>query len=652
MLQKGALCTMFPKLFEPGHIGDMVIKNRIFRAPTTTSCSTREGWPTDRMIHHYRAVARGGSGLIIVENSYIDDIAAKQSPTQLCMSNTFGKGGLAILVSLIQACGAKVAIQLGHAGAQKSFGSLKSPSGIPIVVPWDENPPPSPVPEELKVKEIEEIIEAFGNATLRAKQIGFDMVETLGCHGYLVSQFLSPLTNRRNDKYGGDLTGRSRFLLEIIENQRKKVGPSYPLSIRLSCTDYIEGGVTIEETIKVAKALEGAGVSVLHISGGVHVTMQQEVAPMYIPPGNHIWAIEQIKKAVHIPIIASGAITSPELAEKILEEGKTDFISLCRPLLADPYFPMKAKEGRPEDIAPCIRCGDGCIARGFRSGTTCCSVNVRVCKEEELKITPAANFKKVAVVGAGPGGMEAARVAALRGHKVTIFEKRKLGGALIEASVPEFKADIRRLIAYLSTQIKKLGVKIINSEATNLTIKEGEFDAVILATGAIPWAPDVPGINKSSVLHALDVLRGAKTGDNNVVVGGGMIGRDVGLFLAEQGKKVTITTRGDSLLRGMNISERFGYIQRFSKQNIEVRAGLTLGEVTDRGVVMFDKEGAKVEIQGETIILASGLKPDRKLFDELAQINNLEVYAIGDCVDPRMIYDAIHEGFEVAFELI
>ncbi len=652
MLQRGALCKMFPKLFEPGYIGDLVVKNRIFRAPTTTSSSTKEGWPTDRMIHHYRTVARGGSGLIIVENSYIDDIAAKQSPTQLSMSSTFGKGGLAVLVSLVHACGAAVGIQLGHAGAQKSIGSLKSPSAIPIVVPWDENPPPPPVPEELKVEEIKEIIEAFGNATLRAKQVGFDLVEILGCHGYLVSQFLSPLTNKRKDRYGGDLAGRSRFLLEIVEKQREKVGPSYPLSIRLSCTDYIEGGVTIEETIRVAKALEGAGVSVLHISGGVHVTMQHEVAPMYMPPGNHIWAIERIKKAVHLPIIASGAIASPDLAEKILEERKADFVSLCRPLLADPYFPLKAKEGRPEDIVPCIRCGDGCIARGFRSGTTSCSVNATVCKEEELKITPAANIKRVVVVGAGPGGMEAARVATLRGHQVTIFEKRKLGGALIEASVPEFKADIRRLISSLSTQMKKLGVKILNSEATSQTIREGEFDAVIVATGAIPWTPDIPGVTKSSVLQALDVLRGAKTGETVVVVGGGMIGRDVGLFLAEQGKKVTITTRGDSLLRGMNISERFGYIERFSKQNIKVQTGLHLGEVTDQGVVMIDKEGAKVEIQGETIVLASGLKPDRKLFDELAQTTNLEVYAIGDCAEPRMIYDAIHEGFEVAFELI
>jgi 2,4-dienoyl-CoA reductase-like NADH-dependent reductase (Old Yellow Enzyme family)/thioredoxin reductase len=652
VLQKSKPSLFFPKLFEPGYIEEMQIKNRIVRAPTTTSSSTNEGWPTERMIHHYRAVARGGSGLIIVENSYIDDIAAKQSPTQLSMSNTFGKGGLAILVSLIRACGAKVAIQLGHAGAQKSFGSLKSPSGVPITVPWDENPPPSPVPEELKLEEIKEIIEAFGNATLRAKQIGFDMVEILGCHGYLVSQFLSSLTNKRNDKYGGDLTGRLRFLLEIIENQRQKVGPGFPLSVRLSCTDYLEGGVTVEDTTKVAKALEEAGVSVLHISGGVHVTMQQEVAPMYMAPGNHIWAIGQIKNAVHIPIIASGAITTPELAEKILEEGKADFISLCRPLLADPYFALKAKEGRPEDIAPCIRCGDGCIARGFRSGTTCCSVNATVCKEEELRITPVAKVKKVGVVGAGPAGMEAARVAALRGHEVTIFEKRKLGGALIEASVPDFKADIRRLIAYLSTQIKKLGVKIIDAEATSQTIKESKFDAVIVATGAIPRIPEVPGVTKSSVLQALDVLRGTKTENNVVVVGGGMIGRDVGLFLAEQGKKVTVTTRGDSLTRGMNISERFGYLERFSKQHIEVQTGLYLGEVTDRGVVMFDRNGANVEIQGETVVLASGLKPNKKLFDELTQTTILEVYAIGDCAEPRMIYDAIHEGFEVAFELL
>jgi len=653
MLQRNAGSSLFPRLFQTGVIGKIEIKNRLFRAPTTTSSSTREGWATDRLIRHYRRVAQGGVGLIIVENSYVDDLAAKQSPTQLSMSGTLGRGTLGILVSIIQATGAKAGIQLGHAGAQKSFGPQKSPSAIPIVVPWDENPaPPAALPEELTSEEIRKIIEAYGDATLRAKQIGFDMVEILGCHGYLVSQFLSPLTNKRRDPYGGDLKNRMRFLLEVVERQRKKVGPDYPLCVRLNCTDYLEGGVMIEDTIEVAKSLEKAGINVLHVSGGVHNTMHQEVAPMYVSVANHLWAIEKIKKSIGIPVIASGSITTPELAEKILQEGKADFISLCRPLMADPDFPRKAREGRPEDIAPRIRCGDGCITRGFKAGRLDCTVNAALCREEEFNMTPATKLKKVAVVGGGPSGMEAARVATLRGHEVTLYEKRQLGGALVEASVPEFKADLRKLIDYLSTQMKKLGVKIVNQEATSQTIMSGKFDAVILAMGSNPSTPDIPGIRKPHVIQAMDVFRGGKTGSSVIVVGGGMIGRDAALFLAEEGKKVTITTRGNSISRDMNISERLGYLERLAKQKIGVHTALELVEVTDSGARMQRNDGSKVEIKADTVVLSAGLKSNRKLLEELTQSPKLEVYAIGDCDEPRMIYDAIHEGFETAFELL
>ncbi len=653
MLQKDVGSSMFPRLFQPGLVGTLEIKNRLFRAPTTTSSSTREGWPTDRLIRHYREIARGGCGLIIVENSCIDDVAARQSPSQLSMSANAGRGVLGLLVSIIRATGAKVGIQLGHAGAQKSFGPLKSPSGIPIVVPWDEKmPPPAVLPEELTSDEIKKTIEAYADATLRAKQIGFDLVELLGCHGYLISQFLSPLTNKRKDSYGGDLKNRMRFLLEIVESQRQKVGREFPLSVRLNCTDYLEGGVALEDTIEVTKSLEKAGIDVLHVSGGVHNTMHQEVAPMYVPLANHLWATEKIKKSVGIPVIASGSITTPELAEKILREGKADFISLCRPLMADPEFPRKALEGRPEDIAPCIRCGDGCITHGFKAGRLDCTVNARICREEEFNIAPAPRKLNVAVVGGGPGGMEAARVAALRGHAVTLFEKRKLGGALVEASVPEFKADLRKLIDYLSTQVKKLGIRVINEEATAQAIQKGTFDAVILALGASPWRPDLPGINKPSVVQALDIFRGAKTGNSVVVVGGGLVGRDAALYLAEQGKKVTITTRGESISRDMNISERLGFLERLSKQKMDIRTGLQLTEVTDSGVRMQNRQGERVEIKADTVVLSAGMRSDRSLFDELTKATNLQVYAIGDCDQPRMIYEAIHEGFEAVFGLI
>jgi len=370
------------------------------------------------------------------------------------------------------------------------------------------------------------------------------------------------------------------------------------------------------------------------------------------PPATNVWAAEEIKNVVGIPVIASGSITTPQLAETILEQGRADFISLGRPLIADPCFPLKAEEKHPEDICPCTRCLDGCVVRGVAVGGINCSVNVTVGREDEFRITAADRVKRVAVIGGGPAGMEAARVAALRGHQVTLFEKRKLGGVLIEASVPEFKADIRRLIDYLSVQVKRTGVKIVNSEATSQTIKDGRFDAVIVATGATPWIPDVPGIDKPRAVGALDVLRGAKTGESVIVVGGGMIGRDVALFLAEQGKNVTITTRGDDIARGMNQAERLAYFERLSKHSVKIRTGVHLKEITDSGIIIHDGAGNKSEIKGDSVVLAAGLIPDRGLFDELSKIADLKVYAVGDCVEPRTIFDAIHEGYWTAFNLI
>jgi pyruvate/2-oxoglutarate dehydrogenase complex dihydrolipoamide dehydrogenase (E3) component len=260
--------------------------------------------------------------------------------------------------------------------------------------------------------------------------------------------------------------------------------------------------------------------------------------------------------------------------------------------------------------------------------------------------------KKVAVIGGGPAGMEAARVAALRGHEVTLFERKELGGMLIPASVPEFKTDIRRLIKYLSTQVEKAGVNLVKGEVTSQTIKNGKFDAVIVATGATPWLPDVPGIDKSSVVGVLDVLGGTQTGKSVIVVGGGMIASDVILFLAEQGKKVTITTRGDAigLELGMMI---FAFMKRLLKQDVDIRTGVHLVEVTDSGIVIADRSGEKSEIKGDSVVIAAGLTPNRKLFDELAQVPELdEVYAIGDCVEPRTIFDVIREAYAVAFNLI
>ena len=638
--------TMFPRLSEPGCIGNIRLKNRMIKAPQHTGLSNPDGSVTERMLRYYRDVASGGVSMVIVEYAWIDNDASRASPCQLGISSVDHVPGLSLLAQTIQANGAKAAIQISHAGRQRfTLARPKAPS----TVPWEEiYAQGCPAPDVLTFDEILQIVKSFGLAAKRAQIADFDMVEIHACHGYLISNFLSPRTNKRTDWYGGSLENRMRFLLEAITDIKCQVGPEYPVCVRVSGIDYEPDGTTIEETIELCKRLEALGVAAIHMSGGNHHQTIHEVSPMGMPLAYNVWAAEAVKKALKIPVIASGSITSPELAEKILSDGKGDFIGLGRPLWADPLFPQKALEGRPEDVRPCIRCNDGCLARGDHLAKTIqCSVNVAVCREEEFKITKTEQSKKVAVVGGGPAGMEAARVCALKGHQVTLFEKRELGGALIEASIPEFKApDLKPLIQYLSTQIKKLKIKLVNKEATVQTIKNGGFDAVIVAAGAIPLAlADVPGIESARVTSAVQVLQGkAKVGQKVIVIGGGIVGTEVGLFLAEQGKEVVFVEMLDTFMNNITFDEKLVYEQRFKNLKTSVHTGKRLERVTGQGIIVMDRYGARTTLTADTLVLAAGFTPNRGLIEDLKKESNIQVFEVGDCVKPRMIFDAIHEG--------
>ena len=464
---KRVATVSFQKLFEPGFIGKLRLKNRLIRASMYTTYGALDGSVTDRMIRHYREITSGGVGLVMVEFSHVDKKSSKSNYCQLSVAGDEYIPGLSWLAMTIKQNGAKAGLQISHAGGQRYL--MTPPKKVPSRASWEAiQVKGEPAPEELTIEEIEEIVEAFGDAALRAKKAAFDLVEVHASHGYLITEFLSSATNRRTDRYGGPLENRMRLLIEIIENVQKKVGFDYPITVRLNGSEYLEGGITIEESIEAARILEKKGVRAVHISGGTHRNSDKLVVPMYWSRGYHVWAAEAMKRAVQIPVIASGSVTTPELAEEILREGKADFISLARPLLADPFFPKKAEEGRPEDITPCIRCNVGC--QGRPEGSLTCTVNIAAGKEDELKIKPEVRRKRVAVIGGGPAGMETARVAAMMGHQVILFEKRRLGGMLIEASVPEFKADLRRLINYLSIQLKKLKVKVLHQEADVETI--------------------------------------------------------------------------------------------------------------------------------------------------------------------------------------
>jgi NADPH-dependent 2,4-dienoyl-CoA reductase/sulfur reductase-like enzyme len=525
----------------------------------------------------------------------------------------------------------------------------------PSRVPWEallQNG--AVIPTELTVEEIRHIVESFGDAARRAKQAGFDMVEIHGAHGYLITNFLSPHTNRRTDLYGGSLAERMRFGLEVAENVRKKVGPDYPLCVRLSGTEYIDDGVMIEDTIAFAKELENIGIDVLHISGGNHHTMHCQVVPSNQPLAFNSWAAEAVKKEVDIPVIASGSITSPELAESILREGKGDFVSLGRPLLADPYFAKKVEQGRPEEIRRCIRCNQGCLQKGIMAGKSLmCSLNVAIGREDRFarlqydENDPAPQSKEVFVIGGGPGGMEAARVAALRGHKVTLFEKRdQLGGALLEASVPDFKRDIGSLVEYLGNQLKRLNVTVhLDTEITAAQILEKAPEAVIVAAGSKPSMPDIPGIDSEKCVNGLDVYKGKEVGDTVVIVGGGMLGSELALHLAETGKTVILTTRQDKIAYDMEVAHYIVFMGRLMKSGVQVYTRKMLSQVTPAGVVMLDlaRLGERTEVKADTVIIMGGFLPDRSLCESIVG-NGIRVISIGDCVKPRGIHEAIYEG--------
>ena len=637
--------TSFPKLSEPGRIGNIQLKNRVLKAPQHTGLANPDGSVTDRMIRYYKEVASGGSSMVIVEYAYIDNDASRASPCQLGVSSMDHIAGLSLLAQTIQANGAKAALQISHAGRQKF--NFSRPIKAPSTVPWEEmHFMGCPPPDVLTFDEIQEIVKSFGVAAHRVQIADFDMVEIHACHGYLISNFLSPRTNKRTDWYGGSLENRLRFLIEVIAEIMCQVGPDYPVCVRLSGIDYEPDGTTIEETIELSKRLEAMGVAVIHMSGGNHHQTIHEVSPMGMSLAHNVWAAEAAKKALHIPVIASGSITTPDLAEEILEQGKGDFISLGRPLWADPYWPQKAIQGRPEDIRPCIRCNDGCLARGDHlAKTVSCSVNVAACREEEFKIRKAESPKKVAVVGGGPAGMEAARVCTLRGHSVTLYEKRKLGGALLEAAVPEFKIDLRPLIGYLTTQMEKLKIEVIHEEATARGILEVGFDAVIAATGAAILVPEIPGIDSSTVTDALQVLGGkAKTGQKVAVIGAGLVGTEVGLFLAEQGKEVVFIEMLDTPMNGITFDEKQVYENRLNECKVSFHTGQRLESLSEKTMTLVDRYGVRTEMTVDTIVLASGFRPNRDLIDSLRAESKLQVFDVGDCIGPRKIFDAIHDG--------
>ena len=645
------MSKMFPTLFSPCKIGNVELKNRIIKAPQTTGLSHMDGSVSSRLVRCYEDLAKGETAMIIVEYAYVDRAFSKSASNQLGICDDEYMCGLGWLADTIKNNDCVPCIQIEHCGRQRFLGPpMKSATPKPRPQMY-ERYGKAAIPQELSIDEIHQLIEDFGKAAWRAKTAGFEVVEIHGAHGYLITNFLSPFTNQRTDWYGGSRENRFRFLEQVFKRCKEYVGEDFPIIVRLSGTDYEPNGMTIEDTIYYAKRLEELGCAAIDVSGGDHHQMVHQVTPMQLSKGHNVWAAEAIKKEVGIPVFATGSITLPDYAEEILASGKADFISMGRPLLADPFWAKTAIEDRPEVISPCIRCNEGCLDGGIHLGKTInCTMNPTLCFEEALALKPAQEKKKVAVVGGGPAGMKAADTLALRGHEVTLFEKRKLGGLLHEASYPEFKADIRNALAHLVAQIEKRGLKVVEKEATLEDLKE--FDAVIIAAGASPVKLPVEGADKAKVQLAVDVLceEATKPQGNIVVVGGGLIGTETAvLFSQDPANKVTVVEMLPSIMNGCSDCDHIVYSDMIRENKIDVITNARVMKVTDEGVII-DIKGRSSELKADAVLVAVGMKPNDAMVKELKEMGK-RVINVGDSVKVGKIYDAIHTGYKAALKI-
>jgi len=605
-----------------------------------TNYASKDGTVTDRQIDYYAERAKGGVGLIIVEISCVESPVGRGTRRQICIDDDRFVPGLSRLAKAIKKNGAKAAIQLHHAGRQTSSRITGHQPVAPSPIPTSDGEQPRPLTRE----QIGILIEAFGEAAARAKRAGFDGVEIHGAHGYLISQFLSPLSNHRHDDYGGSLENRARFLLDVIRSARSHVGKDYPLWCRLSAVEMGVDGITVEETRVVAELAEKAGVDAIHVSA--HQVGPARRPPMAQPTCYFVPWANAIKEVVSVPVIAVSRIP-PEFAEDVIRDGKADFISIGRQLLVDPYLPQKIREGRLEDVRPCIYCLTCLDSMGWSREGVRCVVNPTLGRERDSEFKRARNPKKVVVVGGGPGGMEAARVAALRGHQVVLFDEgAELGGQLIIASKPPFKDTLETLRRYLVCQVGKAGIELrLRQKFTPEKINELKADVVILAAGVGPFIPEIPGIQSNKVIQASEVLMGAATGDCVVIIGGELVGCETALLLIDKGKKVTIMRRGPELATKVNPFIREPMVNRLKFKGATIITGIDYKEITDAGVVISDSKGEKKIIEADTVVLAAGSVPNNELAVALkGKVNR--VLSVGDCVQPRSIMEAIEEGYK------
>jgi 2,4-dienoyl-CoA reductase-like NADH-dependent reductase (Old Yellow Enzyme family)/thioredoxin reductase len=653
--------TEFKRLLEAGKIGGLQLKNRMVMASMGTRLAGVWGDVNDATVAWYARRARGGAGLITVEATHV---AAALFPVRgvvrmLRADDDCFCPGLFALAEAVHDAGAKISIQLS-VGRAASTGSLWMPGlcdlqGLAGMAPSSVTFPGGVTPREMTIEEIKRTIELFGKAAARVKRVGFDAIELHAHFHSIPGCFLSPQFNKRTDEYGGNFENRLRFVLDIVRSMRERVGTGFPLMVKYSIDELVPGGRDLQDGLAIARSLESNGVDAIVVSQGQAGSKHIPYAPLYWAEGYMVPLAEALKKAVTIPVIVGGRLGDPALAERVLEEGKADFISLGRPLIADPDLPKKVRQGHPGEIRRCV--ADNWCFEIFGSAEMRCTLNAAAGRElsyEEIK--PAERKKTVVIVGAGPAGMEAARVAGLRGHKVLLVEQAEAlgGGELALAAAAPHKDVFKDISDYYAESFRTLtNVKVmLKKKATVDSIVKAKPDAVIIATGGKSLIPNIPGVDGTHVVTAFDVL-GNKTrieGKTVIVCGGNAVGCETASYLAKQGNQVTIVEMLDTIGADIEPNSMSALSDELALDRVSIVTGKKVVAITDNAVIVTDRQGNQTALQMDVAVLAVGVEPVNDLAAALAgQVE--ELYVIGDAKKPAKIHDAVAEAFVLAFNL-